>query len=98
MNLSQKDTLEIVKYYNQGNSIKNICKKFKIGYNKTHKILKLHNILRSKRKYKFNEHFFSRNSPDSFYWAGFIAADGCLLDGRNRKTCSDRHRSYSMGK
>ena len=30
-----------------------------------------------------NDTFFSHNTPESFYWAGFIAADGCIL-GNNR--------------
>ena len=25
-----------------------------------------------------NEDLFSKNTPESFYWAGFIAADGCI--------------------
>ena len=29
-------------------------------------------------RYSFNERFFSEDSEASFYWAGFIAADGCL--------------------
>lgn len=29
-------------------------------------------------KYLCDENFFSRNTPESFYWAGFIAADGCV--------------------
>lgn len=29
-------------------------------------------------KYYFNEDFFNQDSEESFYWAGFIAADGCL--------------------
>ena len=30
------------------------------------------------RKYTCNENFFLSDTPESFYWAGFIAADGCL--------------------
>jgi hypothetical protein len=30
------------------------------------------------RKYFFNNDFFDNNSPELFYWAGFIAADGCI--------------------
>lgn len=29
-------------------------------------------------KYTSNDNFFSQNTPESFYWAGFIAADGCI--------------------
>ena len=30
------------------------------------------------KKYSFDERFFSRDSELVFYWAGFIAADGCI--------------------
>lgn len=36
-------------------------------------------ISRSNRKYFINENFFSTYTPQSCYWAGFIAADGCIL-------------------
>lgn len=29
-------------------------------------------------KYGCNDEFFYANTPESFYWAGFIAADGCV--------------------
>ena len=32
-----------------------------------------------KKKYEVNETFFSERTPESFYWAGFIAADGCII-------------------
>jgi hypothetical protein len=36
-------------------------------------------IINDPVRYSFNERFFSKDSEKSFYWAGFIAADGCLL-------------------
>lgn len=30
------------------------------------------------QKYSCNENFFKNDSEDSFYWAGYIAADGCM--------------------
>jgi len=38
--------------------------------------------VKDKRKYKFNELFFLNVNPISSYWAGFIAADGCILSDR----------------
>lgn len=32
----------------------------------------------------FNEDFFSKPDLENSYWAGFIAADGCVLDGGER--------------
>jgi hypothetical protein len=34
------------------------------------------------------ERFFSHNTPEAFYWAGFIAADGCIVDTRGCKKLS----------
>lgn len=31
-------------------------------------------------KYTKNDNFFSQETPESFYWAGFIAADGCITE------------------
>jgi len=36
------------------------------------------NMSFSHRKYTYDMDFFSRDAPESFYWAGFIAADGCI--------------------
>lgn len=32
------------------------------------------------KKYTCDDDFFSRDNPESFYWAGFIAADGFLIE------------------
>lgn len=43
------------------------------------------NLLYKKRgKYECNDSFFSIPSEKSFYWAGFIAADGNVEKGSNR--------------
>ncbi len=34
----------------------------------------------------YNENFFNLDTPESFYWAGFIAADGCV---HKQKTCTN---------
>lgn len=38
----------------------------------------------SPRKYTFNENAFKELTPESCYWAGFIATDGNLLDRRRQ--------------
>jgi len=35
-----------------------------------------------KRKYNLNEEFFNNDTPESFYWAGFIMADGCVATNK----------------
>lgn len=38
---------------------------------------------KSKRLYTVNSNYFTGNTLDVFYWAGFLAADGCITkDGR----------------
>jgi len=35
---------------------------------------------KAKRLYNVNSNYFSNNTLETFYWAGFIAADGCITD------------------
>jgi hypothetical protein len=37
-------------------------------------------------KYSCDHYFFSRDNEESFYWAGFIAADGCAYGKKTSKT------------
>ncbi len=40
-------------------------------------------------KYSCNDDFFSTDTPESFYWAGYMAADGCVSQSyRNGKVVS----------
>lgn len=39
-----------------------------------------HKFSRHKRTYDCNDDFFYTSTSESDYWAGFIAADGCILD------------------
>lgn len=34
-------------------------------------------------KYSCDENYFEKNNEGSFYWAGFLAADGCLYERKN---------------
>lgn len=43
------------------------------------------NLGRFKRKHTYNDEFFRNINIISSYWAGFIAADGCLYKRGNRK-------------
>ena len=46
----------------------------------------LPNLGKFKKRYKHNEEFFTKLTPTSTYWAGFITADGCLyLRGKQEK-------------
>lgn len=41
--------------------------------------------MKDNRKYTCDDYFFSRDTPESFYWAGFIAADGTLRNYSGRQ-------------
>jgi intein/homing endonuclease len=36
--------------------------------------------------YEVDEFFFEKEIEESFYWAGFIAADGCIVSNKNYKS------------
>lgn len=42
-------------------------------------------------RYSWNDDFFFYDTPESFYWAGFIAADGCV------KLKSGKYKELSIG-
>jgi len=50
--------------------------------------LNIHNHNAIYRKYHFDESVFSKLTSESCYWAGFIAADGCIVDAGGWKTLS----------
>jgi len=59
--------------------LKSIADKFSIQYELL--LEELNNINQTKvqkSKYSCDHHFFSRDNEQSIYWAGFIAADGCV--------------------
>lgn len=79
--------IEIVK----GDLLVSISERFNISYDELieelNKITKLRIV---KSKYSCDHNFFSRDNEKSFYWAGFIAADGCVHKKikHNNKTLS----------
>lgn len=38
---------------------------------------------RKKRKFYVNDNYFAKQTSESCYWAGFIAADGCIIEKNN---------------
>lgn len=59
--------------------LKSISEKYLINYddllNELHNIPSFRNVY---SKYSCDHYFFSRDNEKSFYWAGFLAADGCV--------------------
>ena len=66
---------EILKLYDSGKPIKMICAELGICNSTAHNHLQRNNRRRN-RKHQFNAVSFSTFTPESCYWAGFIAADG----------------------
>lgn len=66
--------------------LKSISDRFNIEYNHLIEEFDKLNKLRSvNSKYSCDHNFFSRDNEQSFYWAGFLAADGCVYKrGENR--------------
>lgn len=52
-------------------SIKSYMKKFEIDF-------------KPQIRYEFDKDFFEKETEESFYWAGFIAADGCVKDRKSK--------------
>lgn len=70
-------------------STRKVAKELGISVYKVNKRLKELGILNKLVRYKCNEDFFKHDSPEVFYWAGFIAADGCVkLHGKRCKQLS----------
>jgi intein/homing endonuclease len=76
--------LDILKLYDEGSSIKNICSKLHIGKSTIHNYLKKNNR-RRQILHTFDDLSFYGFTPESCYWAGFIAADGCI--DKNKYYC-----------
>jgi DNA-binding CsgD family transcriptional regulator len=66
--------------YSSGKSISEIAEIFDISRIKAYRFAKKEGLILSGRKYRSNDSFFSTFTPESCYWAGFIAADGCILN------------------
>jgi hypothetical protein len=78
----EKISLEIVK----NDLLKNISNKFNINYEDLlFELNNLNHFYTVKSKYECNHYFFSKDNEESFYWAGFLAADGCLYKKQNSK-------------
>lgn len=76
-------SVEIIK----NDLLKNIAKKYNISYEALEEELNnLTNTRTVNSKYYCDHRFFSRDTEESFYWAGFIAADGCVYKkNKNRR-------------
>jgi hypothetical protein len=74
------NTDAIAELYLKLHSTHKVAEKLRVAQSTVHRALKPLGILQRFNKYSLNHNFFSNDSPESFYWAGFIAADGCVSD------------------
>lgn len=70
-------------YENEGKSIREISRLIKHSTNSISKVLKDKLVLLRKagnynRKYTSDDSAFINQTPESVYWAGFVAGDGCV--------------------
>ena len=85
---SNKEVIEWYKLHKNGNTIKSISKYFKISESVIYSRFKKINLKSIDfRRNTVCHNFFSNDNPKSFYWAGFIAADGCVCmqDGKYKQ-------------
>lgn len=74
--MSELVSIEVIKE----DLLRNISEKYNIDYNNLLIDLEQLSITKTvKSKYFCNHNFFNEDSEQSFYWAGFIAADGCVF-------------------
>ena len=75
----------IVKDYENGVYISELCEKYSLHRSTLQRILKKNKVKLHKNKsfIKCNKNFFSTYSEKSAYWTGFIMADGSIRHDRN---------------
>lgn len=84
--LSVEQSNKVARAYEDGIAPYRLAKKHDVGIRQIRNILRRRNIKtrdrsEAARKYELNEHVFDSINEHSAYWAGFIAADGCLSKG-----------------
>jgi len=85
-NLSKILTKKILEQkYNELGSLKAVARYFKVHASSIKKYMNDFNLKFSPQiRYSFNEDFFSQENEYSYYWAGFLAADGCVKDRKSK--------------
>lgn len=77
---------EFLRLYQINGSINGVSKETGFDPSSLRNLMKRYNIkLVYKTKYTHNDFAFSKETPQSYYWAGFLAADGCIKE-RNKNT------------
>lgn len=99
--LLERQRSDLVKKYAEGSSLKNLANEYNISKRAALNLLLYRNCNVRKydgdfRKYKTNHNYFSQiDNEHKAYWLGFIVADGCILDRKNRTKCLAIGLSYT---
>ncbi len=76
---------ELYSKYLELKTLEKTAEYFQISLEKLRQLFIQHNLTYKKRNiYTCNHNFFSEDNEKSFYWAGFLAADGNIAYKRNR--------------
>jgi len=78
------DDNKIIELFKQGRTIEQIASDFKVSRPTINRRLRQYGIKREK-KYTLDENIFSTFTPESCYWAGFVAADGWVGSNHKKK-------------
>ena len=88
-------TKEVLEHsYAELGSLKAVARKFDVDPGSIKKYMILHNLdFKPQVRHDCDHEFFSRDNEETFYIAGFIAADGCVKDRKN----TSGNRRYELG-
>lgn len=73
-----------IEKYKEFKSIRKVGRVFGVSHETARIKLKSLGVLDRTIRYTCNEEFFAQETPESFYWAGFITADGCVRLEQNK--------------
>lgn len=76
---------EVIDVYNTSLSLKATSKQLGVSEYIIRRCLNKHDIKIKRNTHDCDDDFFSKDTPEAFYFAGFIAADGCLFQNAYSK-------------
>jgi len=82
---------DLISKYKELQSLRKVGKALGIHKSKVGYYLKKAGLLNKPVRHTCNDNYFSQDTPGSFYWAGFIAADGCV------KLKDKKYKQLSVG-
>lgn len=79
------DPIILQELYNNYQNLRTVGKVLGYSYDRIRSAMNFYGLKYNKpTRYYWNEKFWDNDTESSFYWAGFIAADGCLTGKNNR--------------